>query len=278
MIAAPTPPFWWWSRTSTRGSPVARATAAVPSVDASSTTMTRSTNGGMPAIVVPTSVSSLCAGTTTATRLPSSTKLTLAREPAGDGLPEEGGEDPEQESDEGADDDGVALAAGRHLRDPGRRQHERVLDVLGLQDQRLLALPVGEQLVETLLHREGEERAGEVASGDVRLRPLDRVDLLLVPGDRLLGEKDLAVWIGLERRPVDDQVRDRVRRRAHLVAVVAADGDLHERVLAVLGEVAGDRRRRDRPRERAQRVAGLARDLREQRLRVDDGLQRARIR
>jgi hypothetical protein len=49
-----------------------RARSTVASLEQSSTTKIRSTNSGMPASVSPTRPSSLYAGTTTPTRLPSS--------------------------------------------------------------------------------------------------------------------------------------------------------------------------------------------------------------
>src|SRR5688572_13943919 len=73
-MAAPTPPFWGRRTTRSRGSPAPvmdSSAAGVPSVDASSTTMMRSTIAGMVATTVPMSFSSLYAGTTTMTLRPS---------------------------------------------------------------------------------------------------------------------------------------------------------------------------------------------------------------
>src|ERR671930_482364 len=74
----------------------------------------------MPVIVSAISRSSLYAGTTTATRLPSSMRPVrlqgrAAGEPARERLPQERGGDAEQEAEEGADDGGVPLAAGGRL-------------------------------------------------------------------------------------------------------------------------------------------------------------------
>src|SRR5947209_19998583 len=87
----------------------------------------------MPVIVSAISRSSLYAGTTTATRLPSSIRpLRLQGRAAGDAarerLPEERGGDPEQEPEEGADDGRVPLAAGGRLRPDGARQDAAALD------------------------------------------------------------------------------------------------------------------------------------------------------
>src|SRR5437867_1176096 len=94
----------------------------------------------MPATVSAISSSSLYAGTTTATRLPSSIRpRALQAGAAGDrrceAVPEERREEAEQEAQEGADHRGVALAAGcrlRHRRVPNEARH---LDVLREREQ-----------------------------------------------------------------------------------------------------------------------------------------------
>src|ERR671939_1476768 len=95
----------------------------------------------MPVIVSAISRSSLYAGTTTATRLPSSIRplrlqARAAGEPAGERLPQERGGDAEQEAEEGADDGGVPLAAGGRLRPDGARQDAAALDTLRLREER----------------------------------------------------------------------------------------------------------------------------------------------
>src|SRR5919202_4860160 len=97
----------------------------------------RSTKGGMPVIVSAISRSSLYAGTTTATRLPSSMRpLRLqgraAGDPARERLPQERGGDAEQQAEEAADDGRVALAARGRLRPHGPGQHPAALDALRL--------------------------------------------------------------------------------------------------------------------------------------------------
>src|ERR671929_1374687 len=95
----------------------------------------------MPVIVSAISRSSLYAGTTTATRLPSSIRPVrlqgrAAGEPRRERLPQERGDDAEQEPDERADDGGVPLAAGGRLRPDGARQDAAALDALRLREER----------------------------------------------------------------------------------------------------------------------------------------------
>src|SRR2546423_13486510 len=104
----------------------------------------RSTKPGIPARVSGRSFSSLYAGMTTATRLPSSTRLRLDGRSAGEArgrLPEERGEDAEQEADDPADEDGVPAAAGGGLGGASRRDQLALLDGLR-QCQQLLVLRV----------------------------------------------------------------------------------------------------------------------------------------
>src|SRR5438309_11083490 len=102
----------------------------------------------MPAIVSAISRSSLYAGTTTATRLPSSIRpLRLqgraAGEPARERLPQERGRDAEQEPEEGAHDGRVPLAAGGRLRPDGAGQGAAALHRLRLLQER----PRGEEVL-----------------------------------------------------------------------------------------------------------------------------------
>src|ERR687887_2593761 len=95
----------------------------------------------MPVIVSAISRSSLYAGTTTATRLPSSIRpLRLQARAAGDAarerLPEERRGDAEEEPEEGAHDGRVPLAAGGRLRPDGARQDAPALDGLRLGEER----------------------------------------------------------------------------------------------------------------------------------------------
>src|SRR5919201_4353766 len=102
----------------------------------------------MPVIVSAISRSSLYAGTTTATRLPSSIRplrlqTRAAGQPARKRLPQERGGDAEQQPEEGADDGRVALAAGGRLRPDGARQDTAALDGLRLGEERLRREEVG---------------------------------------------------------------------------------------------------------------------------------------
>src|SRR6266516_7418193 len=128
MIAAPTPRLRSCTISSTRGSPSPRTAATVPSPDASSTTRTRSTKPGIERIVSAISFSSSCAGTTPATRCPSSTppRLRGAADDPPDRLPQERGEDPQQQPEQGRDDHGVSTA----LRGRLGRGRERLLTAL----------------------------------------------------------------------------------------------------------------------------------------------------
>src|SRR5437763_14059907 len=96
----------------------------------------------MPAIGSAISRSSLYAGTTTPTRLPSSIRPRrlqgrAAGEPARERLPEERRGDAEEEPEEGADDGRVALAAGGCLRPDGEGQDAAARDGLRLLEKRL---------------------------------------------------------------------------------------------------------------------------------------------
>src|ERR671936_1526024 len=128
MTAAPTPRFRSCSISSTRGSPRPRTEPTVSSREASSTTITRSTKSGIERMVSAISFSSSCAGTTTATRCPSSTppRLRGAADDPDDRLPEKRREDSEQQPDQRRHDHGVAAALGGCL----SRRRERLLTAL----------------------------------------------------------------------------------------------------------------------------------------------------
>src|SRR5512134_1852670 len=112
--------------TSTRSS-ASRARSPVSSVDASSTTKIRSTNSGMPRIVVATSVSSWYAGITTATVFPPnmSSGGACARS-----RPEQRHQRREDEAEERTDDRRSPRVAGVDLRGDGGRHDPRPLDLL----------------------------------------------------------------------------------------------------------------------------------------------------
>src|SRR5918911_19333 len=133
----------------------------------------RSTKVGMPAIVSAISRSSLYAGTTTATRLPSSIRpRRLSSGAAGDAprerLPEERGGDAEQEPEERAHDSGVALAAGGRLRADGARQDASALDSLRLLEQRLRREEVGRDNRPALLRDADDPDRGQLLGAGER--------------------------------------------------------------------------------------------------------------
>src|SRR2546421_1852944 len=124
----------------------------------------------MPAIVSAIRCSSLYAGTTTATRLPSSMpprrlQGRAAGEAARERLPQERGGDAEEQPEEGAHDGGVALAAGRRLRPDGARQDTAALDALRLREER----PRAEQILRhdgaALLGDSDDPDRGELLGG-----------------------------------------------------------------------------------------------------------------
>src|SRR5438132_12462159 len=207
-IAAPTPRLRSCSSNATRGSPTARAAATVPSREASSTTRIRSTKSGIERIVSAISFSSSCAGTTTATRCPSSPPPRLGAVADGppDRLPEERGEDPEQEPEQGRDDHRVTAALRRGL---GRHRECLLLPELDLLRHRKL-LRRGGELIGDLgaLDRDDQlVRRGEPALPELIV---DRLERLRVGGDLLLPARDQRVRVGRSAR--DDDLRERVRR------------------------------------------------------------------
>src|SRR5436190_2345950 len=110
----------------------------------------------MPAIVSAIKSSSSNAGTTTATRFPSSIRSrTLQTGAAGDGtreaVPEEGREDAEEQPEERSDDGRVALAACGRLRRGRVAEHARLLDVLREREQLLGGRLLVEELAPPLL-------------------------------------------------------------------------------------------------------------------------------
>src|ERR671934_1733624 len=153
----------------------------------------------MPMIVSAISRSSLYAGTTTATRLPSSMRpLRLQGRAAGDAarerLPEERGRDAEQEPEEGAHDGGVPLTAGGGLRPDGAGEDAAALDRLRLREER----PGREQVLRhdrAALLRDADDpdrgellRAGERAEEVLLLRqPLVELRELELVGLHLRG-------------------------------------------------------------------------------------------
>src|SRR5918994_331225 len=242
-MAAPTPPFRSRETSSTRGSPEARTTVAVPSLDASSTTRMRSTNSGMPASVVPTSPSSSWAGMTTATRFPSTIGLrgAAARE---ERIGEQRGRRAEQKPEQRADEGGVTPARRGGLDRNGRLDDPALLDTLGQREE----LP---SLQELRLHRpapllveadrrvdigrqEQPLREREILVGEdgleLSVRPVDTLvdllELLVQRRDPVAEHVDLVVHVVARRR--ERALRKRVRRGRHPCRPTPLDPDLHE--------------------------------------------------
>src|ERR687886_1298267 len=209
----------------------------------------RSTKGGMPAIVSAISRSSLYAGTTTATRLPSSIRplrlqTRAAGEPARERLPQERRGDAEQKPEEGAHDGRVPLAAGGRLRPDGARQDAAALDGSRLTEKRLRReevlrhdraallgdaddpdrgelLSAGERAEERLLLREALVERRELRLVGLHLRRQGRdLRVHVLVGDRLdddpaelvRGEGGLARRRRLHRDG-EERVRNALRRR-----------------------------------------------------------------
>src|SRR5919201_1300817 len=226
----------------------------------------------MPSIVDASSFSSLYAGTTTATRLPSSTDSRLRSRSAGEArrrLPQERGQDPQQQADQGADEDGVPLAAGGRLRRACGRDQLALLDVLGESEELLVLTQVVDHLP---LFLEGE--ADQVADNQPLDRgpgralnlSLERGDSLIDPGKLRLVRLDVRLQVFDLRRDVrardlvDDDLGERVRSPGDLRPLLARDDDGDERVLADPAERCGhtgDGLRRDMAAKRAIREPGL---------------------
>src|ERR687887_660650 len=170
----------------------------------------------MPVIVSAISRSSLYAGTTTATRLPSSMRpLRLqgraAGEPARERLPQERGGGAEQESEEGAHDGGVPLAAGGRLRADRARQDAAALDALRLREERAGREEILRHDRAALLGDADDPDRGEL------LGPAELAEQRLLLGDALVERRDpswggqggsaaprsglSAPWEGSRRRP-----------------------------------------------------------------------------
>src|SRR5438105_1070806 len=183
----------------------------------------------MPAIVSAISRSSLYAGTTTATRLPSSIRPRrlpggAAGEPARERLPQERCGDAEQEAEEGADNGGVPLAARRRLRPDGARQDPAALDALRLREERPRREEVLRHDRAALLGDADDADRGELLGAAQRAEkrlllrePLvERRELRLV-GLHLRGQRrDLRVHVLVGDR-LDDDPRELVRGERGLV-------------------------------------------------------------
>src|SRR5918911_1358666 len=146
----------------------------------------------MPVIVSAISRSSLYAGTTTATRLPSSMPPRrlqgwAAGDPARERLPQERGGDPEQEAEEAAHDGRVALAAGGRLRPHRAGQHPAALDALRLLEERLRGEEVlGHDRAALLRDPDDPDRGQLLGAGERAEERLLLGDALVERGELLL--------------------------------------------------------------------------------------------
>src|SRR5919198_1017175 len=243
----------------------------------------------MPVMVSAISRSSSNAGTTTATRLPSSIRPVrlqgrAAGEPARERLPQERGGDAEQEPEEGAHDRRVPLAAGSRLRADGARQDAAALDALRLRQER----PRREEVLRhdrpaLLGDADDPDRGqllgpGERAEQRLLLRQalVERGELLLVRLHLCVQGRDLRVHVLVGDRLHDD-AGELVRGLAGLARRRRLHGDREERVRHALGRrAARGGSRRDGQLARPQ--ADVARDPLPRRLGGDDLPHRARVR
>src|SRR5690348_12281742 len=136
----------------------------------------------MPASVAPINSSSSCAGTTTATRPPSSMSAVRGATPrdrSGDAVPQERGERADDRADDRRDDGGVPVAAGGDLVRGRARQDRRRLDLPRLREQlrraELVLLHGGQAELQEQLVGRGEPAALQ--------RLVDQRLLLLVDRD-----------------------------------------------------------------------------------------------
>src|SRR5262249_9090147 len=160
----------------------------------------RSTASGMPRSVSPTRLSSSYAGTTTATRLPSTIREVVLGGPAGVPAREHrvgqiGGKPTEDEPDQRADQRRLAAARRGHARSRCRLHDLALLHVDG-ERQELLVL---EQLLldsAAPLFREADGRVegadrDQLVSGRDRLARAQVLQLLLVRGDARIDVLEL---------------------------------------------------------------------------------------
>src|SRR6476469_9590258 len=225
-MAAPTPLFAGCTSTSTRGSSTERARSTVSSVEASSTTKMRSTNPGMPCRVAAIKPSSLCAGTTTATLLPSSMRRWYGERRLGGtwtaGVHDDRHDRAEDQPDQRTDEERAAARMRRRLHRARRDDDLRALD-LGCERELLLQrFLLGDQVSEPCLgvvlltdDHELVERVQvprRLRRGRQHREPtIDRLELRVDALQRRAEGADLDADVG-GRRLRDDDVGGRVGR------------------------------------------------------------------
>src|SRR5919202_1786101 len=196
----------------------------------------------MPVIVSAISRSSLYAGTTTATRLPSSIRpLRLQGRAAGDAarerLPQERGGDADQEPEEAAHDGRVPLAAGGRLHPDGARQDAAALNGSRLTEKRLRREEVLRHDRAALLGDADDPDRGELlGAGERAEEPLllrealvERRELRLVCLHLRGQRRDLRVHVLVGDR-LDDDTAELIRGERGLARRRRLHRDREERV------------------------------------------------
>src|SRR4051794_8654164 len=201
----------------------------------------------MPWIVAPINPSSLCAGTTTDTRFPSSMGRSydgcrLRRRPAEAAVGDHCRDRAEDQADQGADDQRGVARMRRCLEGAARRDDLRALDLLCERQLLLQRLLLRDQVAEprlrvVLLPDKDEllERV-QVLPRALRTRyhrqaPVDRGDLIRHVVERLLERADLEADVR-GGRPQDDEPRERVGRLLGLGGPRAVHREQDERARA----------------------------------------------
>src|SRR3954449_5132419 len=148
------------------------------------------------------------------------------RDPREDGVPEERGDRAEDQTDQRADDDGVAAAARGDLVRGGVRVYGRPLDAFGQQQQlrvRRLVLLVGAQ-------RRLNDQLKGVGQAPTIDRRLDRFDLRVVESDLSFEMGYLLCCVAPEVLRPDDLLGELVRGTGGHLSLLRLHTDLDERV------------------------------------------------
>ena len=149
----------------------------------------------------------------------------------GDRLPEERREEADDEADQARDGDRVARAPRRCLRRRAAVDDAGKLDLLGQREQLLGLQPVLLESAPPLLGRQEQGGQGQALGPGCALElglrlvdgAVDRLELPVVRRELLLEGLLLEPRVAADL--VDDALRDRRRRRAHLASPVSLDRD-----------------------------------------------------
>src|SRR5437764_10708930 len=174
----------------------------------------------MPWIVAVINPSSSCAGTTTATRLPSSMTRSYGRdrlhgEPVDATVGDDRRDRAEDQPDQGTHDQRAVARVRRRLERPRRLDDLRALDLLGERELLLQRLLLGDQVPEprlrvVLLADDHELLEGievlrrALGARDDRQALVDRADLIVDLRERRLERPDLHADVRGGRLPDDD--------------------------------------------------------------------------